>query len=62
MLSKPLPLRRWPKTALHNAELGITFRYSRQSYYFDETGVSIGLLGTTSLKALSEIIAETGRF
>jgi hypothetical protein len=30
-------------------------------YYFEETGVSIGLLGTTSLKALSEIIAETGR-
>src|SRR5271165_5901018 len=33
-------------------------------YYLDAEGVSagIGLLGTTSLKALSEIIAETGRF
>jgi hypothetical protein len=31
-------------------------------YKLEATGASVGLLGTTSLKALSEITAETGRF
>ncbi|HYY29281.1 MAG TPA: hypothetical protein VE860_15115 [Chthoniobacterales bacterium] len=31
-------------------------------YKLDATGVSVGLLGTTILKALSEIVAETGHF
>jgi hypothetical protein len=45
---------------------GISFVYYPRSnrgiwYHIDGTLLSVGLLGTTSLKALSEIVAETGR-